>query len=306
MSGIRFTPHRCAGITSHRKIMKIIMDPGAGFCPGVRKVIQKAEELLKEPSPVYSLGQLIHNQEEIQRLQDQGLNVLDHSQIPAFTENPRDITLLIRAHGEPPTMKDVLQKGKFRLVDGTCSIVRSSQKLARQYYENGFRVVIVGKKNHPETIGINGYCQNRAIIVEQMEDIDVLPSQIRLFVMAQTTTHPSFFASVIEELQKRGFRYNQQNTICKFIKNREEDVAQLARGCDAIIVAGGKNSSNTGVLYKTCHDINPRTYRIEKPEEIQDNWFSNNDKVGITGGASTPPWLMQKIKDELLTIFPSK
>jgi 4-hydroxy-3-methylbut-2-enyl diphosphate reductase len=286
--------------------MKVVIDPGAGFCPGVRKVIQKAEELLTKPSHVYSLGQVIHNQEETDRLRKLGLKILDHSQISSRPRDSRNITLLIRAHGEPPQTMEIIRKNQLQAVDGTCSIVRNSQKLASRYFEKGFQVVIVGKKNHPETIGINGYCQNHAIIIEKPEDLKFLPPDKPLFVMAQTTAHPVMFEAVCETLEEEGFNFVQHNTICKYIKNREAQVSRFARNCDAVIVAGGKNSSNTGVLFRTCLAVNPLTYRIERPDEIQVDWFKQNCTVGITGGASTPPWLMEDIKKKLLKIFPAR
>jgi 4-hydroxy-3-methylbut-2-enyl diphosphate reductase len=285
--------------------MKVVIDPGAGFCSGVRKVIRKAEELLTQPPRVYSLGQLIHNQEETDRLRKLGLRILDHSQISSLTPDSGNITLLIRAHGEPPQTVKMLRNNRLKAVDGTCSIVKHSQKLAGHYSEKGFQVVIVGKKDHPETIGINGYCQNQAIIIEKLEDLKFLPREKPLFVMAQTTAHPAIYEIICETLSEEGFNFVQHNTICKYIKNREVQVSQFARKCDAVIVAGGKNSSNTGVLFKTCREVNRLTYRIERPDEIQADWFRQNYTVGITGGASTPPWLMENIKKQLLRIFPA-
>ncbi|MBN2366708.1 MAG: 4-hydroxy-3-methylbut-2-enyl diphosphate reductase, partial [Calditrichaeota bacterium] len=213
--------------------------------------------------------------------------------------------ILIRAHGEPPETYRILQEQNLSVIDGTCPIVRRSQLLARSYFEKGYLVILVGKKGHPEIIGINGYCENKTLVIETPEEVDTIPSGKKLFVMAQTTAHPETHTKIIEKIRKKGHAFESKNTICKYIINREAEFVEFIRECDIVLVVGGKNSSNTGVLYKNALREQKQTYRIEKPEELDFNWFKFQDTVGITGGTSTPPRLIEQVKKILEVKFNS-
>lgn len=276
--------------------MKIIIDDSAGFCPGVQRTIQLAENLLQSHPEVYSLGWLIHNESEISRLQEKGLKLVDHRsvkniKIPA--------TVLVRAHGEPPLTFEQLKKQGVEIVDGTCPIVRRSQKKIESYSRQGYQIVFVGKKNHPETVAMSGYSQQPIIVVEHISDLkDINPSQ-KSVVLAQTTIDADFFNSVLQELRQRGISFITENTICRYILNRDKKIKQLTRHSEVIIVVGGKNSSNTAVLYQKCKGINPDCYWIQDPDEIKKEWIEETPQVRIIGGTSTPIWILQKVKDHI-------
>ena len=276
--------------------MKIIIDDSAGFCPGVQRTIQLAENLLQSHPEVYSLGWLIHNESEISRLQEKGLKLVDHRSVKNI-KNPA--TVLVRAHGEPPLTFEQLKKQGVEIVDGTCPIVRRSQKKIEAYSQRGYQIVFVGKKNHPETIAMSGYSQQPIIVVEHISDLkDINPSQ-KSVVLAQTTIDADFFKSVLQELRQRGISFITENTICRYILNRDKKIKQLTRQSEVIIVVGGKNSSNTAVLYQKCKGINPDCYWIQGPDEIKKEWIEEAPQVRIIGGTSTPIWILQKVKDHI-------
>ena len=182
--------------------MKVILDPNAGFCPGVKKVIQTAEKYLEENPILYALGELIHNKNETERLENKGLQVIDH--LFMQDRNNRDSTILIRAHGEPPTTFKTAQNTNISLIDGTCSIVAKSQKLAKQYFQNGYQIVIIGKEKHPKVIAINGYCNNEAVIVLEESDLEKIKTKRKIFVMAQTTISEKIYNKLIHLMKEKG------------------------------------------------------------------------------------------------------
>jgi 4-hydroxy-3-methylbut-2-enyl diphosphate reductase len=273
--------------------MKIVIDPGAGFCPGVAHTIHLAEELLQKKTYLYSLGSLIHNSSEISRLQQLGMKSLEHDSLQQLEASA---TVLTRAHGEPPAVFQDLEKKNVSIVDGTCQIVRKSQQKVRSYSQREYQVIFVGKKDHPEAIAIAGYCQHPMIIVEKSEDLEKIDPLQKTVVFAQTTISPSFFDSILELMKNKGLTFTTENTICKYIKKRDEAIHQLASKSEVVIVVGGRNSSNTAVLFQQCRAINARTYWIQDPADLQQGWFDNIKQVGITGGTSTPKWMLEKVE----------
>ena len=273
--------------------MKIVIDPGAGFCPGVAHTIRLAEEFLQKKTDLISLGSLIHNSAEINRLQQLGMKSLEHHSLSQL-EAPA--TVLTRAHGEPPSVFQDLEKKNLNIVDGTCQIVRKSQHKIRSYSQRGYQVIFIGKKDHPEAIAIAGYCQHPMIIVERPDDLEEIDPRQKTVVFAQTTISPSFFDSILQSMKKKGLTFTTENTICKYIKKRDEAINQLTSKSEVVIVVGGRNSSNTSVLFQQCRAINARTYWIEDPADLQQEWFDNVKQVGITGGTSTPKWMLEKVR----------
>jgi 4-hydroxy-3-methylbut-2-enyl diphosphate reductase len=285
-----------------QKYMKILIDPHAGFCPGVKHVITLAERQLADDNILLSLGEIIHNPIENERLESKGLQIVNEKIFDNKTILTDSKRLLLRAHGEPPSTFVKAKRKNIDLIDGTCPIVKRSQDAARSYLEKGFQVVIVGKANHPEVLGIVGHCKGRAIVVSEMKDLQKLDGKMKTFVLAQTTISNIYFHKLIKAMQNKGLDLTVQNTICRFVSNRIKKVKKFAQKCDLLILVGGKNSSNTKVLYETCHKVVSNLFWIEKPIEIQRNWIKKGNIIGITGSASTPLWLLEETKEYILNL----
>jgi len=285
--------------------MKVILDPKAGTCGGVRRAIHLAEEELaknKEHS-VFVLGDIIHNEQEVKRLDEAGLRTI-HNSIYKYIGNQTirpagKITVLIRAHGEPAETFVKLANLGVEIVDGTCPVVTRSQDLAREYQQKGYQVAIVGKQGHPEMIGIIGHTDNKAVTVQFNEDIKKLNPKIPTFVMAQTTINLEWFESMVEKIKKHCREVEISNTICLFVLKRYQKLPDFANNADVILVVGGHKSSNTKMLYESCRSINQRSYHVVSTDEVNPVWFEDAETIGITGSASTPLWLLYEFIDTL-------
>ncbi len=286
--------------------MKVTVDKNAGFCWGVVRTIDIAEDSLKVRPKVYCLGDVIHNTEEVARLKRLGLDTISVDDFPRIE---RGSTVLIRAHGEPPeTYRKALEYG-LELIDATCPIVTKVQERVRKFVDKGFQVVIFGKKNHAEVIGINGVTGNTAIVVlnrdEALASVDFNRPTV---LFSQTTMDKQEFKEVAEALKQKletlvigsieetAVEYHAKDTICGQVSGREKKLQQFAAENDIIIFSAGRKSSNGKVLYHICHDVNERTYFAETKEEIDWSWFEGATSVGITGATSTPHWVMREIK----------
>jgi 4-hydroxy-3-methylbut-2-enyl diphosphate reductase len=276
--------------------MKVLIDPRAGFCGGVRRVVKMAEQQIAETGePLVSLGDVIHNEVEIGRLKELGLSGTSHDVL----EGPGNGTqkLLIRAHGEPPETYQKAQKLGIEIIDGTCPVVTRSQDIARSHYLNGEQVVIVGKPYHPETIGILGHCDNQALVIYEKADIDKLDPHKKTFVLAQTTVARPWFQERIDWIKERCASVDVQveNTLCRFVVGRDHDLEKFAKDVNVVVMVGGTKSSNTKVLYDVCKNVNPRSYLVVTEAEIDTEWFQPDDTIGVTGSASTPHWLLERV-----------
>lgn len=278
--------------------MKIIVDERAGFCGGVKRVIRLAEQSLEKGERIRSLGDLIHNDPEILRLKQKGLEIIDHD---ALVNPEPNSVVLIRAHGEPPSTFAKAKEQNVELIDGTCPVVTKSQKIARDAYLRGEQVIIIGKTYHAEVKGIIGHCDGEARAIMHEEDLDQfeLDRDRPVFVLAQTTISPEEFHAGVEWIRNRGYRVNIHDTLCRFVTNRDKDLTEFATLCDVVLVVGGKKSSNTKYLHSVCQEINPRSYHIEDESDIVDDWFDGMESIGVTGSASTPPWMLEKIRGVL-------
>lgn len=286
--------------------MKVTVDRNAGFCWGVVRTIDIAEESLKERAKVYCLGDVIHNTEEVARLKRLGLETISVDDLPRIE---RGSTVLIRAHGEPPeTYKKAVEYG-LELIDATCPIVTKVQERVRKFVDKGYQVVIFGKKNHAEVTGINGVTGNTAIVVlnkdEALASVDFNRPTV---LFSQTTMDKGEFKEVAEALKQKletlvigsmeetAVEYHAKDTICGQVSGREKKLQQFAAENDIIIFTAGRKSSNGKVLYHIAHDVNERTYFAETKDEIDWSWFEGATTVGITGATSTPQWVMREIK----------
>lgn len=271
----------------------VFIDPHAGFCPGVQRVIRLAENALRE-GEVYAMGELIHNTAEMHRLEGMGLR-----SYPASADGRAD-RVILRAHGVPRMEYDRLKRKGVRIIDGTCPIVRRSERLAEEFGSRGYHLVFVGKKGHAETISVTGHTSGTFTVVESEEDIFSIPRDLPLLIMAQTTKRQEDFDRIVERIREV-FQGETvvRHTICNFVKNRDREIREFASSVDCFLMVGGKHSSNTAWLYSIAREKNPNSHWIEQPDEIEIKWFSNVMTIGISGSASTPRWLMDKTAETI-------
>lgn len=283
--------------------MIVEIDDRSGFCFGVVNAISLAEESLCSGVRVYSLGDIVHNRLEVQRLEALGLQTVQHDRLPELQGK----TLLIRAHGEPPATYALAEETGIRIIDATCPVVARLQQLvieahARMREVNG-QVVILGKKGHAEVVGLTGQVQTPTVVVEKEEDLDALDYARPIFLLSQTTQSLDLFRRMEELIRVRGGQLTVRDTICRQVASREEHLRAFASGYDAVIFVCGRKSSNGKVLYEVCRTANPRCYNVEDESELKSEWFEGCLRVGICGATSTPKWLMGKVAEEIKRRF---
>ena len=280
--------------------MQIIAAPHAGFCFGVERAIELAEEsakYTKEGKKVFTYGPLIHNPQEIGRLKTLGINVLENE-----SQLDRDTVLILRSHGIPPQKERELKSKGVQIVDATCPYVKAVHEAVVKLVNEGYFIVLVGEKNHPEVLGTWGYLRDakgEGIIVETLEDLKSALNKTKVGVIAQTTQNEQFFKEVVGELALWVQELKVINTICNATSVRQEEVRELAPKVDVMLIIGGKNSGNTTRLYKIAKSLNPNSYHIETADELKEEWFQNASTVGISAGASTPKWIIESVLKRL-------
>ncbi len=291
--------------------MKITIDTRSGFCFGVVNAIDKAEKFLEKYPGLYVIGQIVHNDEEVRRLEQKGLKVIDRQQL----KNLQNKTVLIRAHGEPPETYKIARENNITLIDATCPIVLTLQKRVRDAYlqmkrENG-QVVIFGKPNHPEVIGLRGQTNYEAIVIQTIEQADTLDFTRPIYLFAQTTKNlQQYFElkDLIWQKMKQALGTERPpfywyDSVCRQVSHRDKELQTFCADKDIVLFVSGKKSSNGRMLYSVCHSVNPRTYFISSVDEIDLGWFKGDEHVGISGATSTPQWLIEKVKEFLLNHF---
>lgn len=279
--------------------MYIEIDENSGFCFGVVRAIGKAESALDElGGEVYSLGDIVHNRMEVQRLEALGLRTVTHEDMEQLSG--RD--LFIRAHGEPPTTYSRAEALGIRIIDATCPVVAQLQRKVVTAHERmrevGGQVVILGKRGHAEVVGLTGQVDEPTIVVECEKDLRQVDFARPIFFLSQTTQSIGLFWSLAErmkELLAEESMLTVDDTICRRVSNRERALATFAERFDVVIFVCGKKSSNGKVLFDVCRKANPRCYNIEEESELQAEWFENCHSVGICGATSTPAWLMERV-----------
>ncbi|MDX5419711.1 MAG: 4-hydroxy-3-methylbut-2-enyl diphosphate reductase [Hymenobacteraceae bacterium] len=276
--------------------LQVTIDSNSGFCFGVVYAIQMAEDILDEQGYLYCLGDIVHNDVEVERLQKRGLRIIDHDQLREL----RDESVLIRAHGEPPATYHVALQNNLTLIDASCPVVLKLQNRIKTSYDKDERIFIYGKHGHAEVMGLLGQTSNKAVVFENLDELmqHELPSKITLY--SQTTKSTDSFYNIKNTLEQKGYEVDANDTICRQVSNRDKDLRKFAARFDKIIFVSGTKSSNGKVLYQVCKDTNPATYFVSKVEEIQPAWFADGDKVGICGATSTPMWLMEEVREILL------
>ena len=284
--------------------MIVEIDNGSGFCFGVTTAIKKAEETLANGEKLYCLGDIVHNGMECERLRGMGLITIDHDEFAQL----HDATVLLRAHGEPPTTYELAQKNNITIIDATCPVVLALQKRIKKKFstiDDNSRttdIVIFGKNGHAEVLGLVGQTNGKAIVIEHADDAKKLDFSHNIYLYTQTTKSLDEFHQIIEYCQQHieeGAIFQSFDTICRQVANRMPNICSFATRHDLILFVCGHKSSNGKVLYKACKEKNPRSYLIAGPDEIQPEWFEGMNSVGICGATSTPTWLMEKCKEKV-------
>lgn len=280
--------------------MRIIIDDNSGFCFGVVRAIGEAESALQRHGEVFSLGDIVHNRVEVQRLEALGLRTVTHDDIAALGGR----TLLIRAHGEPPTTYQHAEAAGVNIIDATCPVVARLQRKVREAYEKmqqeGGSVVLLGKRGHAEVVGLTGQVGDDVVVVERVEDLDVVDFTRPIYLLSQTTQSIELFETLGREITQRvaeGVSVTIDDTICRRVAGRESSLAQFSQSVDVVIFVSGRKSSNGKVLYDVCRRHNSRAYNIEEASEIDARWFDGASSVGICGATSTPRWLMERVAE---------
>lgn len=270
---------------------KITIAKSAGFCFGVKRAIDLAQDIATKNSEVYTFGPLIHNPQEVQRLEKENIKVIeDYSKIEKGI-------LVLRTHGIPLDIYEKLSvKENIKLVDATCPFVKRAQDIVKELGKNkdSKQVVIVGEKQHPEVVALVSYGNGKCLVVEDKKDVKNVKKTDIIYIVSQTTQSPKKFEEIVNEISKIS-QVKVFNTICRATFDRQSAAEKLAKEVDVMIVIGGKNSGNTTRLYQICSNIT-KTYHIETVDEIEQSWFENVEKIGITAGASTPDWIIENIE----------
>jgi 4-hydroxy-3-methylbut-2-enyl diphosphate reductase len=275
--------------------LQVTIDQDSGFCFGVVYAIDMAEEILAEDGYLYCLGDIVHNDEEVERLKAQGLRIIEHEDLV----NLHDEKVLIRAHGEAPETYKIALENNITLIDASCPVVLKLQNRIKTSYDNNEKILIFGKHGHAEVVGLQGQTNGDALVfqdIAELEDAD-LPASFTLY--SQTTKSMDKFYNVKEQLLSRGYEVKANDTICRQVSNRDKDLPAFVVKFNKIVFVSGKKSSNGKVLYEVCRKHNPDTYFVSSTAELDKSMFNPGDKIGIAGATSTPMWLMQQVKAEL-------
>jgi 4-hydroxy-3-methylbut-2-enyl diphosphate reductase len=296
--------------------MTVTVDKSAGFCWGVIRTIDIAESELQSgmpDQPLYVLGDIIHNPMEIERLERRGLKTITHADLGNIPPG----RVLIRAHGEPPSTYKQAEELGITLVDATCPVVWKVQERIRKFYVQGFQVVIYGKRDHAEVVGLVGQTNGEAIVIKSLDEITKVDLNRKTVLFSQTTMDKQTFHRLKEEFQNRikefivgtfeeeAAEFHAKDTICGQVFGRDKKLREFAQQNDIMIFVAGRNSSNGKVLYHICQEANPSTFFVETESELQAEWFEGVEKVGISGATSTPQWLMERIKGCIESMIPS-
>ena len=286
--------------------MIITVDEQSGFCPGVVSAIRKAEEQLSSADSLYCLGDIVHNSEEVSRLEQLGLRTIDHQQMQQLAST----RVLFRAHGEPPSTYAMAQQRGIEVIDATCPVVLQLQKRIRTVYQDALRageadrlqIVIFGKIGHAEVNGLVGQTQGAAIVIEGEQDLGKIDCTRPVRLFSQTTMPIDTFRALADTLRSRMSRpeeFEYRDTICRQVANRIPHLREFSRQHDVVLFVSGRKSSNGKALFGVCHEENPRSYFVSHPEEVTPEMLAGAESVGICGATSTPKWQMEAVASRL-------
>lgn len=290
--------------------MKVETDKRSGFCFGVRNAVEIAEKALLKGEKVFSLGPIVHNDKEVERLLNLGLVSIDHNQFKGY----KNCKVLIRAHGEPPETYERARKNNIEIIEATCPIVKRLQSKIRDTWkasrDNNGQVVIFGKPGHAEVIGLLGQTENEGILISDPDDLNKIDFKRPVHLFSQTTMDMKEYQKIKNLISEKITKHNGDaskllrihNTVCGQIANREPYLKEFASRHDIIIFVSGKESSNGKILYSVCKNVNPDTYFVSSLEEIDLTWFKGKKSAGVCGATSTPEWLIEKVRDLISSI----
>lgn len=273
--------------------MEVRIAENAGFCFGVKRAMKMAWDELenKEDDDIYSLGPLIHNKQAVDKYKEKGLVEID-----SLDKIPNDSKLIIRSHGVGKNVYTDSESKNMDIIDTTCPFVKKIHDIVKEFSSKGYRIIVIGNANHPEIIGINGWCDNEAIVINSEEEIDnnLFDPCDKYCVVSQTTANLEFFDKIVNMLKEKINNLTVKNTICFATKERQLSAIDLANEVDCMVVIGGKHSSNTQKLVNICKDIVP-TFSIETKEELDKDILDGFKIAGVTAGASTPDWIIDEV-----------
>lgn len=291
--------------------MEVTIDKNSGYCFGVEFAIKMAEDEMEISDKLYCLGDIVHNDMEVKRLTDKGLVVIDRNQLQELS----DCKVLIRAHGEPPETYRMAIENNIELIDASCPVVLKLQHRVKTAFDKMERedgqIVIYGKKGHAEVIGLTGQTLEKAIVVMEDKDLDLIDYSRPVTLFSQTTKSTKGFYALKEKIEERiksakgelnEIDFNANDSICRQVSNREPQLQRFSQENDVVIFVSGKKSSNGKALFQVCLAENPRSYFVENETEIDPSWFTPHDKVGICGATSTPMWLMEQVMRHIMSI----
>lgn len=284
--------------------MQIIIDENSGFCFGVVYAIAMAEDELNDSGQLYCLGDIVHNNMEVRRLENKGLEIINHEQL----KDLKDCKVLIRAHGEPPETYQLAIKNNIELIDASCPVVLKLQNRVKASFDKSIKdngqIVILGKPGHAEVKGLLGQTNNQAILITSEQDLDKIDYTKPIYFYSQTTKSTKLFYALKQQIIDRAKLQNNEvvhanDTICRQVSNREPQLRIFAKEHDVIIFVAGQKSSNGKVLHSVCKEENNCSYFISDAEELNKDWFATANSVGICGATSTPMWLMESIAESI-------
>ena len=287
--------------------MTVEIDSNSGFCFGVVTAIKKAEEELDNSGQLYYLGDIVHNAGEVERLCGKGLQTITHDDLSRL----KDVKVLLRAHGEPPQTYTTAAKNNVEIIDATCPVVLQLQRRIKKAYDEGVEteknggekplIVIYGKNGHAEVNGLVGQTNGEAVVIQDLDGISSLDLSRDILLYSQTTKSLEGFRQVVEEIKRRKTegKFEYFDTICRQVSNRMEKMREFARNHEAVVFVSGAKSSNGKVLFEKCLEVNPRTYLISEESQLNPEWVSGVETVGICGATSTPLWLMERVAERI-------
>lgn len=285
-------------------MIKIEIDSGSGFCFGVTTAIQKAEEELAKGNMLYCLGDIVHNGQECERLKRMGLITINHEEFAQL----HNVKVLLRAHGEPPETYELAKKNNIEIIDATCPVVLRLQQRIKREFDNtadssNKQIVIYGKNGHAEVLGLVGQTRGQAIVIENLSEVNRLDFSKDIRLYSQTTKSLDEFRQIVAYIKEHispeaSFEY--YDTICRQVANRMPNIQTFAASHDLVFFVCGRKSSNGKILFQECKKVNPNTFLIDQPEEIDRKMLDGATSIGICGATSTPKWLMEECKKVIL------
>ena len=284
---------------------RVEIDTNSGFCNGVVRAIQAAEQELERGGQLYCLGDIVHNSNEVERLRAKGLITINHDELRQL----RNAKVLLRAHGEPPETYRIARENNIEIIDATCPVVLQLQRKIKKSYDtrtsNNDQVLIYGKVGHAEVNGLVGQTNGEAIVLETPGDLDKVDFEQRITLYSQTTKSVQHFAEMVQLIQERTAtdKFEWHDTICRQVANRIPNIREFARTHDLVLFVCGKKSSNGKVLYEECRSVNENTHLVSDIEELNPAWLEGKSNIGICGATSTPRWLMAEFQSRIEEII---